>query len=100
MRREIERLAALGPLPAEDDVTQDVLRSYQDLLTAVRRPLTDDEARAVTKLFGPDECFGLAWTLVHLVESAPGWPIRECLEGPDMGWIRTLRLRVERRGSK
>ena len=41
------------------------------MLESVAKPVTDDEAAALAQLFGPGDCFGLAWTLVHLVESAP-----------------------------
>jgi hypothetical protein len=41
-------------------------------------------------LFGPDDCFGLEWSLVGLVETAPGWPLADCLENTDNEWIQGL----------
>ena len=38
------------------------------------QPATEEEARALITLFGEDSLFGLAWALVHMIESAPGWP--------------------------
>lgn len=29
-------------------------------------------------LFGPDGCYGLASSVMHLIETAPGWPLTEC----------------------
>lgn len=59
-------------------------------------PVTNEEARVLVTLFGPDECYGLAWTLVHLIETAPGWPIADCLGGTGNEWIQRLRLRATR----
>jgi hypothetical protein len=44
-------------------------------------------------LFGPDDCFGLGWTLLHLIETAPGWPIKAVLDGSQGEWIDRLRER-------
>ncbi|WP_405858249.1 hypothetical protein OG407_14540 [Streptomyces sp. NBC_01515] len=28
-------------------------------------------ARALVACFGPDDCYGVAWTLLHLIETGP-----------------------------
>ncbi len=98
MRQQVRELVALGPLPADDVAEEDELEQYHQLLESVYRakPVTDEEARALVKLFPPDgdTCFGLAWTLVHLVETAPGWPLADCLAG-DGEWLRRLHNRAE-----
>ncbi|MDX2851185.1 hypothetical protein [Actinacidiphila glaucinigra] len=33
--------------------------------------MTDEEAHALAGCFGDDECFGVAWVLLHLIETAP-----------------------------
>ncbi|HEX9412867.1 MAG TPA: hypothetical protein VF916_05140, partial [Ktedonobacterales bacterium] len=75
MRQVVQELATLGPLPGSEEATEEQLHHYQELLAALTPPATDQEARILVTLFGPDECFGLAWTLLHLIESAPGWPL-------------------------
>ena len=60
-----------------------------------KKPVTDEEACALVKLFGSDDCVGLAWTLLHLIETAPGWPIESALIGLEGEWIRRLRERAE-----
>ena len=75
MQTPVEELVKLGALPASSAPDVQRLEKIQTLLGQVERPITDDEARALSKLFGPDECFGLAWTLLHLIETAPGWPL-------------------------
>ncbi len=87
----------LGPLPAEREASVEQLKAYEVLLHGITKPITDEEARSVACLFGPDGCFGLAWTLLHLVESAPGWPLQDCLAS-DGEWTRQLRDRARRGG--
>lgn len=41
-------------------------------IDVVTRPLTEEEAVALLVCFGPDDAFGLAWTLLHLIEATPG----------------------------
>ncbi len=105
MREPIRQLVELGPLPTDSAVvTQGELDRYVEVLDSIgmEAPLTDEEARALVPLFPPDGSvsFGLAWSLLHLIETAPGWPLEDCLIGEDE-WRRILRLRVEnaRRGS-
>ena len=46
-------------------------------------------------MFGPDDCFGAAWTLLHLIETAPNWP-QEPLEDNGNEWLQMLNRRAER----
>ncbi len=71
VRDEVRRLAELGPLAAEDDDDDDLLEAQEEALLAIERPVTDEEAGLLLTVFGPDDCFGMAWTLLHLVETSP-----------------------------
>jgi hypothetical protein len=98
MRDEIARLVSLGPLPSErdDSVTDAALAQIKELILAALplRPLSEEEACALAKVFGPDECYEMAWTLVHMIESTPGWPMWECLPTePEWRDIMLTRLR-------
>lgn len=95
MQHAVSELSALGALPCSDEATVEFLQSFEALLEKVRVPISDDDACALVQLLCPDgdSCFGLAWTLVHLIETAPGWPIKEALNGLDGEWIDRLRLR-------
>jgi hypothetical protein len=79
MREAIKELTKVGQLPSSDDSDDELLKKISGLIASIHRPISDDEARALVKLFGEDDCFGLAWTLLHLIESAPGWPLEDCL---------------------
>jgi hypothetical protein len=96
MRQEVQDLVAMGPLPDAAEAAEDVLRleEYQRLLDLIPKPVTDDEALALAALFGPDDCFGMAWTLLHLIESAPGWPVLEQLPAGDNHWLSLIRERA------
>ncbi len=104
MRDEIKQLLALGPLPSTDEVMaapeqfENKLKSFEKLTQAITRPVTDEEACALVTLFGPDECFGGAWALVHLIETALGWPIKECLKNERNEWVKFLKDRAIRGG--
>ncbi|MFE7712020.1 hypothetical protein ACFU6I_41130 [Streptomyces sp. NPDC057486] len=37
----------------------------------------DEEAHVLAECFGEDLCFGLAWNLLHLIETAPSARIRQ-----------------------
>jgi hypothetical protein len=98
IRAEIEQLVEMGPLPDSATAAKNSARleDYQRLIEAIEKPVSGQEAQALAKLFGPDDCFGLAWSLVHLIESAPDWPQLDRL--PDSGneWIELLRSRAQR----
>ena len=63
--------------PASHDVVQAQIEKQQQLLESLKPPLSDDEARELVKVFGPDDYYGLARTVLHLIESAPGWPLEQ-----------------------
>ena len=112
MRPEVIRLVELGPLPTEDDERPEdeivaLLSEYERNLDALERPVTDEEAMALLKVFHPsgDSCFGLAWTLLHSIETAPNWPARPAtsemgkafesrLQGSDEPWLQFLWQRI------
>ncbi|MGQ0685685.1 hypothetical protein [Bradyrhizobium sp.] len=94
MQPAIERLVQTGPLPSSNAATVPMLQDFKALLAQVQTPITDNEARALVQLFGPDDCFGLAWSLLHLIETAPGWPVADALHGLDGQWIDRLRERA------
>lgn len=97
MRPAIQKLLQLGPMPSEDEASDEYLRNFEACVSSITRPVTDDEAIALVSLFGPpDSLYGLAWTVLHLVESAPGWPIKACLVRGANEWVDELRERSVR----
>jgi len=93
MRTEVAQLVSLGPLPEESALPIEVARR-EKIIRSIRKPLTLEEAVALSHLLGPDNCFGLAWTVVHLIESAPKWSIEHVPNG-DSPWLSILRTRLQ-----
>ncbi|MFE2500149.1 hypothetical protein [Streptomyces scopuliridis] len=93
MRPEVQTFVADGPLPDWDANEEAIDRRYRQL-AVISRPVTREEAAALAACFGPDDCYGVAWTLVHLIETAPG-PVPQLPDpGPEAGdWDQTLRAR-------
>ncbi len=92
MQQAVQDLVSHGTFPRASTADVHAVQRLEKLLSDVRVPLSDEEAKALVKLFGPDDCFGLAWSLLHLIESAPSWPIADALQG-ESEWIDTLRQR-------
>ena len=92
MRPEVSHLVNIGPLPPSSSEIQRI-NDWQQAVEKIKPPLSDEEAEALTALFPAkeDECYGLAWVLVHLVETAPNWPLETCLQDMDNPWIVSLR---------
>lgn len=75
IRPGVRDFVNLGTLPSERDEPTDALEEAVEragaLLDLIERPVTDEEANALAECLGEDLCFGLAWTLLHLIETAP-----------------------------
>src|SRR5262245_39260975 len=92
MRVEVVQLAKMGTFP-KSTTDIDAIELWQETLETIKPPLSDEEAAVLVGLFpeNDDDCFGLAWTLIHLIETAPNWPLKSCLETQDNPWIFRLR---------
>jgi hypothetical protein len=95
MRTSVAKLVALGQLPLEREATVSRLQEFEAALKCVVPPLSDEEAVALLALFGHDGCFGLSWSLVHLVETAPGWPCPSARFREGNPWVKLLLERAK-----
>lgn len=96
IRHLVEDFAQLGPLP-DSDAAEDVIALHQSRLERITPPISDEEAARLIVCFGPDDCYGLAWTLLHLIESAPGGaPIDAEPNASANQWVRRLWERSHR----
>lgn len=95
VRQPIADFLAAGGLPSEDD-PQEAIERAQELLERVEAeaPVSDEEARSLATGFGVDECFGLAWTLLHVIETAPNPLPANYLAESGNWWIEQLHLRA------
>src|SRR4051812_34941462 len=72
IRPEVQRLVDLGPFPASSDLEPEEVDHRLSLINQIARPVTQEEATALLTCFGPDDLFGVAWELLHLIETVPG----------------------------
>ncbi|KOT79200.1 hypothetical protein ADK70_31455 [Streptomyces rimosus subsp. pseudoverticillatus] len=93
VRREVQELVDAG-LPSEEDPLEDIERAEQ-LLESITSPVSDEEAQQLATAFGPDTCFGLAGTLLHLIETAPGASTASYQQDADNWWVQRLNARVQ-----
>ena len=99
IRDQVREFIRLGcPLPSEQDNSEEGDEAFDEMeraLHAIEKPVTDEEARLLVTCFGDDNCFGLAWTLLHLVESAPS-PVVTSRPSDDANpWISRLWMRYQ-----
>lgn len=91
IREEVRRLVELGPLPDSDSTTEEELARLQAAIEAIPSPVTREEATLLLMMFGPDECYGLAWAGLSLIETTPGGPPIESQPPPDANeWVRLI----------
>ncbi|MFJ9448315.1 hypothetical protein ACIRRH_41865 [Kitasatospora sp. NPDC101235] len=93
IRDEVREFVRLGPLPSEEDNSEEGDEAFDKMeraLHAIEKPVTDDEARLLIDCFGDDNCFGLAWTLLHIVESAPSPVVTSESPADSNEWITRL----------
>jgi hypothetical protein len=100
MRQQVRCLCDLAPLPGSIDITEAELVRFVALLEQVPKPISNKEAAALICLLpaDDDDRFETVWKLVHLIETAPGWPLRDYLQNTDNYWVNLLRQRAQNAG--
>lgn len=95
MRDEVRAFVVLGPLP-DERAPATVIQQHESALSRIKRPVSDDEAQLLMTAFGPDDCYGLAWALLYLIETAPHLSVRT-EPGPVANeWVQRLWERSQR----
>lgn len=101
VRDEIRAIAALGVMPADLDADVATVERWGQAVDAIKRPVTDDEAIVLMNAL-PREgytCFGLAWSLLHACETAPGYDSALVLRSTVTGdWRERLLARLRNAG--
>ena len=102
IRPGVAELVQLGPMPTDDEATNQPVRAarWEQLVGELNSQgnVTDEEAACLVELFPRDDSdsFGVAWTLVHVIESSPSWPDAEALARTSGPWADLLRQRAGR----
>lgn len=92
MREAVIAFAAPGPFPSEQG-----LFGRRRGVVSQRLGPSLDRSKMKTLASGPkflnDDCFGAAWSLLHLIETAPGWPLQDAIAQAHPCWAEALRKR-------
>lgn len=96
MRSTVRELIELGQMPNSNSPIS-AIQAWEKQLMKIMPPLTNEEAISLIELFPSEEdhCFGLAWTLIHLIESAEDWPIQKTLTNINNPWVTILKNRLK-----
>ena len=89
VRDEVRRFVDGGPLPSEEAAVEDIARRQSEL-QAISPPVTNEEAKLLLSAFGEDESYGLAWTLLHRIETAPDSPLESRPPDGANRWVKLL----------
>lgn len=87
-------MARLGPMPSAVSPALNIVGDWESALRALVLPISEADAGVLAGLFGDDDCYGLAWTLIHVIETTPGWPLWELLPTGGGKWIELRRARA------
>jgi hypothetical protein len=102
IRTEVRMLSEFGPLAPEREWVPARLEALEAAIDRVTAPVTLAEAQALLTLLdreSQDSVYSLIWTVVSLLETAPGWPPRDALATPTRltrPWFVILRDRTDR----
>lgn len=94
MRKAVKELLQHGPMPAETAADVETVEEWEKLIHKIQPPISRYEAEALLLVFGTDSFFGLAWKLVDLIETVPGWPSTVHIPESENEWIQLLTLRA------
>lgn len=92
----VRKLVSMGPLPDSASATEQQLKDIEDALNSITPPVTRGEAEMLMACFGKgeDTCYGLAWALLHLIETAG--EMLSAPPPPDANeWVRYMWTRIE-----
>jgi hypothetical protein len=96
IRAKVADILSRGTIPSETDGEEAEFSWLEDALNSLELPLTNEEAAALAAVFGEDNYFGLAWTLLHAIETSPD-PVYASDPGPSANeWQRRSWERARR----
>jgi hypothetical protein len=104
IRPEVVRLKELGALPDESNeqaYADDYFEEVERLLDSIDAPVNREEAEILIQLFPPVSCYGMGWTILHLVESVEETPVEMLIDQCNSEeWKNRLTERAENANKK
>jgi len=69
LRREVKEIRSIERKSSCDDYPESVFSKIEHLLDTISPPLNYEEASVLVSLIPDGSCYGLEWSMIHLVES-------------------------------
>lgn len=89
IREAVTHFASLGPLDGVK-LTDEKIDQLEKSLEKIIVPISNEEANILLASFGTDDCFGLAWSLIHIIETADKCPVKIKPIGESNEWVHLL----------
>ena len=87
----VQELVTLGPLPHVDDPKWDITPNrWEEWINKIEKPVSDDDATALCGICGVDLSYGLGWSILYAIETAPSWPIVEAINLAPPYWKESM----------
>jgi hypothetical protein len=82
MQSAAASLVQRGQLPGEDVGDEQFWVPWEAAVRAVAGPASDEDALSILDVLPAreDSAYGLAWMLLHFIETSPSWPIWAALD--------------------
>lgn len=100
MQRAIVELKNLGQMPdsMESEPSKEIVERYEELLTKVKTPLSQEEVEELINLFPESSMYEVEWSLLHLIETYAHSNInyRQLIQScPSEEWRETMTIRLD-----
>lgn len=108
IRNSVLALSDLGVMPTEEVAIEnidadysEIIDNFHNLIESISKPISDEEAVILLNSFNKeDDCFGIGWGVIHLIETAPGWPLMDILRESNGYCIELIKQRCVISGCK
>ena len=98
MQKAILELSHMGVMPTVRGATEEQVTAFERVIHSLVGPFSDAELVIALRTFHHDEAedlFGIAWTLLHKLETGDLAQLKRALEDiPDGGWISKIKQRI------
>ncbi|UCI21846.1 hypothetical protein FJ970_13200 [Mesorhizobium sp. B2-1-8] len=99
MQKAVRGLWGIAPKLTED-LTLEQIAAAQTCIESLLPPLSADDVSALISLLPADgdTGYGLNWSILRAVETAPEWPLWDMLRDEGNEWVRRFRQRLANAG--
>lgn len=99
MQKAVCDLCGIAP-KLTDDLSVEQINAAQRCIEALVPPLSADDISALISVLpaNGDTAYGLNWSILHMIEAAPDWPVWDMLRDSENDWVISFRQRLANGG--